>query len=110
MKKVVFEGNVEKFDSSDFEKLMKGMNAEKLGERNIPYDDSGFCRRGTSELYTSYYLDSENVVAQYHWSSDSYLNSEVILRGNLEGIENVKKKVLEAIAAIKFDAEGFRKD
>ena len=32
MKKVVFEGNVENFESSDFEKLMKEMNAEKLGK------------------------------------------------------------------------------
>ena len=108
MKKIVFEGNVNSFASDDFAKLMEKMRAEKIGERYIPYDDSGFCRRGMSELYTAYYLDSENVVAQYHWSSDCYLNSEIILRGTSEDISGVEKKVLEAIAAIKFDPEGFR--
>jgi len=108
MEKVVYQGNSEKFDSDDFRKLMKEMGAEEFGEKHIPYDDSGWIRRGTAEWFQFYHLEAENIIAKYHNWSNSYIDSEIILKGEPQNIEGVEKKVLEAIASIEFDPEGIR--
>jgi hypothetical protein len=110
MEKQVFYGNSEKFGSEDVERLMKQMDAEDLGSKKIPYDDSGFCRRGQAQSSQFYYSGKENVVLEHRWVSDTYWDSEIILKGTTQNIKKIKKKVLEAIASIKFDPEGFRKD
>jgi hypothetical protein len=110
MKKTIYSGSSEKFDSDNFRNLMMQIGAEEVGKKHVPYDDSGFCRRGRAELFQFYHLEKENVMAVYHNWSDSHIDSEIILSGNSENIEGVEKKVLEAIASIKFDAERFRKN
>jgi len=102
MKKVVFNGTPEQFGSSDFEKLMNEMNAEKISgkynERNSDFCDS-------YEKKEVYFSKENNLTIVY---SEEPNFSDITLYGSPKKIGIVKTKVLEAIASIPFDPEGLR--
>jgi hypothetical protein len=105
MQKTIYSGTYHHFRIGEFEKLMHEMNAQLLGEENCGFDDSGWIRKGSPHHYLFYYLDKENVTAGYY-GDEIMIN--IKLMGKEEDIAGVEKKVLETIATIKFDPEGFR--
>jgi hypothetical protein len=104
MKKVVFNGTKEQFDNNDFKKLMKEIKAEELAEeyKHFDGDFNDYYKR------VNVYFYNPDEITLVH--SEEPNSSSITLYGSVNKIGNVKKKVLEAIAGIPFDKEGFRKD
>jgi len=102
MKSKIYEGVADKFTTEDFQKLMEEFDADKIVEtdKNQEYDFNDWHEK------TNVYFDHVNNLAIVHSQEGMY--SRIILYGAPKKIGTVKKKILEAIASIPFDSEGFR--
>lgn len=104
MKNKIYEGLSEQFTTEDFEKLMREIDADRIVETDETNetDFNEWCKK------LSVYFSHKDNVTLVHSQEGIY--SKITLYGSPRKMSAVKTKVLEAIAAVKSNPEGFRID